>query len=126
MHQRLDDRHGWDETVAYGDGTRYEEVFRTVKDVLGHRSVETTKSVYLPRVQRLRFDRLFGDPNPHSASTSELDALAKDLVEVRDLTDSACDEEGASRRSRGSCRLAPQAPIPLQSSTYATGHVTSV
>lgn len=87
LHQRLDDRHGWDETVAYGDGTRYEEVFRTVKDVLGHRSVETTKSVYLPRVQRLRFDRLFGDPNPHSASTSELvSTLAKDLVEVRDLT----------------------------------------
>ena len=87
LHQRLDDQHGWDETVAYGDGTRYEDVFRTVKDVLGHRSVETTKSIYLPRVQRLRFDRLFGSPDLHAGSTSELvSALAKDLVEVRDLT----------------------------------------
>jgi integrase len=87
LHQRLDDQHGWDETVAYGDGTRYEEVFRTVKDVLGHRSVNTTRDTYLPRVQRLRFDRLFGASDQGAASTSELIAhLAHDLVEVRDLT----------------------------------------
>ncbi len=87
LHQRLDMAHGWDETVPYGDGTRYEEAFRIVKDVLGHRSVEFTKSVYLPRVQRLRFDRLFGTPGVESTSTSELIAvLARDLVEVRDLT----------------------------------------
>lgn len=73
--------------MPYGDGTRYEEAFRIVKDVLGHRSVEFTKSVYLPRVQRLRFDRLFGTPGVESTSTSELIAvLARDLVEVRDLT----------------------------------------
>lgn len=89
LHQRLDAAHGWGETVAYGDGSRYDEVFRTVKDVLGHTSVETTRNIYMPRVQRLRFDRLFGSPNPQVATTGDLvSALAQDLVEVRDLTGS--------------------------------------
>jgi integrase len=87
LHQRLDVSHGWDESVAYGDGSRYDEVFRTVKDVLGHRSVETTRNIYMPRVQRLRFDRLFGSPNAQMTTTGDLvSALAQDLVEVRDLT----------------------------------------
>ena len=87
LHQRLDALHGWDESVAYGDGSRYDEVFRTVKDVLGHRSVETTRNTYMPRVQRLRFDRLFGSPNAQMTTTGDLvSALAQDLVEVRDLT----------------------------------------
>lgn len=89
LHQRLDAAHGWDESIAYGDGSRYDEVFRTVKDVLGHRSVETTRNTYMPRVQRLRFDRLFGLPNAQMATTSDLvSALARDLVEIRDLTGS--------------------------------------
>ncbi len=86
LHQRLDDMHGWDESVAYGDGSRYDEVFRTVKDVLGHRSVETTRNTYMPRVQRLRFDRLFGSLNADTATGDLVSALAQDLVEVRDLT----------------------------------------
>ena len=89
LHQRLDDSHGWDDSVAYGDGSRYDEVFRTVKDVLGHKSVETTRNIYMPRVQRLRFDRLFGSPNDQMTTTGDLvSALAQDLVEVRDLTGS--------------------------------------
>jgi len=89
LHQRLDDSHGWDESVSYGDGSRYDEVFRTVKDVLGHKSVETTRNIYMPRVQRLRFDRLFGTPNERMTTTGDLvSALAQDLVEVRDLTGS--------------------------------------
>jgi integrase len=87
LHQRLDRIHGWDESVAYGDGSRYDEVFRTVKDVLGHRSVETTRNTYMPRVQRLRFDRFFGASSSETASTADLmSALATDLVEVRNLT----------------------------------------
>lgn len=87
LHQRLDAAHGWDDTVAYGDGSRYDEVFRTVKDVLGHRSVETTRDIYMPRVQRLRFDRIFGSATGKAGSTSDLvSELAQDLVEVRDLT----------------------------------------
>lgn len=71
------------------DGSRYDEVFRTVKDVLGHKSVETTRNIYMPRVQRLRFDRLFGAPNDQMTTTGDLvSALAHDLVEVRDLTGS--------------------------------------
>lgn len=89
LHQRLDDSHGWDESIAYGDGSRYDEVFRTVKDVLGHKSVETTRNIYMPRVQRLRFDRLFGFSNDQMTTTGDLvSALAQDLVEVRDLTGS--------------------------------------
>ncbi|MCG7594596.1 site-specific integrase [Mycobacterium sp. PSTR-4-N] len=89
LHQRLDDSHGWDESVSYGDGSRYDEVFRTVKDVLGHKSVETTRNIYMPRVQRLRFDRLFGTPNGRMTTTGDLvSALAQHLVEVRDLTGS--------------------------------------
>jgi integrase len=87
LHQRLDVTHAWDERVAYGDGARYDEVFRTVKDVLGHKSVETTRNIYMPRVQRLRFDRLFGYPSAQTTTTGDLvSALAHDLVEVRDLT----------------------------------------
>jgi integrase len=86
LHQRLDDAHGWDEGVAYGDGSRYDEVFRTVKDLLGHRSVETTRNTYMPRVQRLRFDRLFGAASSASTTGDLVSALAEDLVEVRDLT----------------------------------------
>jgi integrase len=90
LHQRLDDSHGWDERTAYGDGSRYDEVFRTVKDVLGHKSVETTRNAYMPRVQRLRFDRLFGCSDVQAATTGDLvSALAQDLVEVRDLTGSS-------------------------------------
>lgn len=90
LHQRLDDSHGWDDSVAYGDGSRYDEVFRTVKDVLGHKSVETTRNSYMPRVQRLRFDRLFGCPNDQMTTTGDLvSALAQGLVEVRDLTGSS-------------------------------------
>lgn len=88
LHQRLDDMHGWDENVAYGDGSRYDEVFRTVKDVLGHRSVETTRSTYMPRVQRLRFDRLFGSSNADRTIGDLVSSLAQDLAEVRDLTGS--------------------------------------
>jgi integrase len=88
LHQRLDDMHGWDEDVAYGDGSRYDEVFRTVKDVLGHRSVETTRSTYMPRVQRLRFDRLFGSSNADTTIGDLVSSLAQDLAEVRDLTGS--------------------------------------
>lgn len=86
LHQRLDAAHGWDEGVAYGDGSRYDEVFRTVKDLLGHRSVETTRNTYMPRVQRLRFDRLFGAASSASTTADLVSALAEDLVEVRDLT----------------------------------------
>ncbi|GAA2422152.1 hypothetical protein GCM10009856_35500 [Mycolicibacterium llatzerense] len=86
LHQRLDERHGWGKDVAYGDGSRYDEVFRTIKDVLGHQSIETTRSTYMPRVQRLRFDPLFGS-SPGGATTADLvSSLAQDLVEVRDLT----------------------------------------
>ncbi len=86
LHQRLDDRHGWDENVPYGDGSRYDEVFRTVKDVLGHKSVETTRNTYMPRVQRLRFDRLFGTSTTGASISDMVSALAQDLAEVRDLT----------------------------------------
>lgn len=87
LHQRLDRIHGWDANVPYGDGTRYDEVFRTIKDILGHKSVDTTRETYMPRVQRLRFDELFGSPYGRMATTGDLVAeLAKDLVEVRDLT----------------------------------------
>ncbi|MGH3639399.1 MAG: hypothetical protein ACRDUX_10245, partial [Mycobacterium sp.] len=86
LHQRLDDMHGWDENVAYGDGSRYDEVFRTVKDVLGHKSVETTRGTYLPRVQRLRFDRMFGSTNADATVGDLVSSLAQDLAEVRDLT----------------------------------------
>jgi len=49
--------------------------------------VETTRNTYMPRVQRLRFDRLFGSPNAQMTTTGDLvSALAQDLVEVRDLT----------------------------------------
>jgi integrase len=88
LHQRLDDMHGWDEDVAYGDGSRYDEVFRTVKDVLGHRSVETTRNTYMPRVQRLRFDTLFGSSNADTTIGDLVSSLAQDLAEVRDLTGS--------------------------------------
>ena len=61
-----------------------------MKDVLGHKSVETTRNIYMPRVQRLRFDRLFGCPNGQMTTTGDLvSALAEDLVEVRDLTASS-------------------------------------
>lgn len=86
LHQRLDDKHGWDENVPYGDGSRYDEVFRTVKDVLGHKSVETTRSTYMPRVQRLRFDRLFGSSNSGATLGDMVSSLAQELAEVRDLT----------------------------------------
>lgn len=86
LHQRLDDTYGWGEDVAYGDGARYDEVFWTVKDVLGHKSVETTRSTYMPRVQRLRFDRLFGSSNADATVGGLVSSLAQDLVEVRDLT----------------------------------------
>ncbi|ORV85492.1 hypothetical protein AWC12_20505 [Mycolicibacterium iranicum] len=78
--------HGWGEEVPYGDGSRYDEVFRTIKDVLGHKSVETTRSTYLPRVQRLRFDRLFGASDTDSSVGDMVSALAQELAEVRDLT----------------------------------------
>lgn len=86
LHQRLDDRHGWGEDVPYGDGSRYDEVFRTVKDVLGHKSVETTRGTYLPRVQRLRFDRMFDSTNADATVGDLVSSLAQDLAEVRDLT----------------------------------------
>lgn len=86
LHQRLDQAHGWDESVAYGDGSRYDEVFRTVKDLLGHRSVETTRNTYMPRVQRLRFDLLFGESTTATRTGDLVSALAEQLVEVRDLT----------------------------------------
>ncbi|WP_133057362.1 hypothetical protein [Mycolicibacterium iranicum] len=86
LHQRLDHMHGWGEEVPYGDGSRYDEVFRTIKDVLGHKSVETTRSTYLPRVQRLRFDRLFGASDTDSSVGDMVSALAQELAEVRDLT----------------------------------------
>lgn len=88
LHQRLDEKHGWDEDVAYGDGSRYDEVFRTVKDVLGHKSVETTRSTYMPRVQRLRFDRLFGSSNADTSLGDLVSSLAHELAEIRDLTGS--------------------------------------
>lgn len=86
LHQRLDAVHGWNEDVAYEDGTRYDEVFRTVKDVLGHKSVETTRSTYLPRVQRLRFDRLFGSSTGDTTIGDMVSSFAQELSEVRDLT----------------------------------------
>ncbi|MCV7355400.1 phage integrase family protein [Mycolicibacterium fluoranthenivorans] len=86
LHQRLDAMHGWNEDVAYGDGTRYDEVFRTVKDVLGHKSVETTRNTYLPRVQRLRFDRLFGSLNAGTTIRDMVSSFAQELSEIRDLT----------------------------------------
>ncbi len=86
LHQRLDEKHGWDKEVPYGDGSRYDEVFRTVKDVLGHKSVETTRSAYMPRVQRLRFDRLFGSSNSGATLSDMVSSLAQELAEVRDLT----------------------------------------
>jgi len=88
LHQRLDDMHGWGEDVAYGDGSRYDEVFRTVKDVLGHKSVETTRDTYMPRVQRLRFDRLFGSTNADTTIGDLMSSLAQDIAEIRDLTGS--------------------------------------
>jgi integrase len=88
LHQRLDDMHGWGEDVAYGDGSRYDEVFRTVKDVLGHKSVETTRDTYMPRVQRLRFDRLFGSTNADATISDLVSSLAQDIAEIRDLTGS--------------------------------------
>ncbi|WP_131806896.1 site-specific integrase [Mycobacteroides abscessus] len=87
LHQRLDLVHGWDEQSPYGDGSRYDEVFRTVKDVLGHQSVETTRNVYMPRVQRLRFDKLFGAAGAEMSTGGMLAVLARDLVEVRNITE---------------------------------------
>lgn len=86
LHQRLDGIHGWDESIAYGDGSRYDEVFRTVQDVLGHKSIETTRSTYMPRVQRLRFDRLFGPSHPDATISELVSSLAQDFASVRDLT----------------------------------------
>lgn len=86
LHQRLDAMHGWGTDVAYGDGSRYDEVFRTVKDVLGHKSVETTRGTYLPRVQRLRFDRMFGSSEADTTIGDMVSSLAEEIAEIRDLT----------------------------------------
>lgn len=88
LHQRLDKVNGW-ENMPYGDGSRYDEVFWTVKDVLGHKFVDTTRNTYMPRVHRLRFDRVFGLPHGSEVTTGTLiSALVSDLLEVRNLTGS--------------------------------------
>lgn len=86
LHRRLDLVNGWDERTPYGDGQRYEEVFHIIKDLLGHRSVETTRRQYLPRVRGVRFDRSFGAPEISMTVGDLVSDLAVDLVEVRDLT----------------------------------------
>ncbi len=91
LHQQLDGAYGWDERMPYEDGHRYEQAYETVQNVLGHRSVETTKERYLPRVQRLRFDKVFADLGRFTSTTDVLSALAQDLVEVRDLTGASTD-----------------------------------
>jgi hypothetical protein len=40
----------------------------------------------MPRVQRLRFDRMFGSTNADATVGDLVSSLAQDLAEVRDLT----------------------------------------
>jgi integrase len=81
LHQTLDRRYNWSPLDPY-DERRYSPAYDIVRDLLGHRSTETTRNIYLRPVKGLRGRAVLSASDVHEA----LALLSQADPRVRDLT----------------------------------------
>jgi integrase len=83
LHQHLDRLNGWSAQDPY-DERRYSPAYDIVRDLLGHRSTETTRAIYLEPLRGMRGRALIGAEDVHEALAmlSAIDPRVRELTIV--------------------------------------------
>jgi len=91
LHRRIDEQEGYRSSDGY-DARRYEQAYDTVRDLLGHGSVTTTKETYLEPVKGLRRSMLFDEASVDRSLNEIIESIASGapggsrILNVRDLS----------------------------------------